>query len=94
MGSYALEVSSYSGGRGGLYLEYAGYRACHNAGEVVAATGYDPVSDLPSTPDSVFCSHGAGYNVPWDEVPAYAHVEIDPDRLRPWREADASFFAG
>ncbi len=94
MGSYALEVSSYSGGRGGLYLEYAGYRACHNAEEVVAATGYDPVSDLPNTPDSVFCSHGAGYNVPWDEVPAHAHVEIDPDRLRPWREADASFFAG
>lgn len=94
MGSYALEVSSYSGGRGGLYLEYAGYRACHNAEEVVAATGYDPVSDLPNTPDSVFCSHGAGYNVPWDEAPAHAHVEIDPDRLRPWREADASFFAG
>lgn len=94
IGSYALEVSAYSGGRGRLFLEYAGYRSCHNAEQVIADAAYDPVADLANTPDSVFCSHGAGYNVAWDQVPAQAHVEIDFDRLRPWRKADASFFAG
>lgn len=94
IGSYALEVSAYSGGRGRLFLEYAGYRPCHNAEQVIADAAYDPVADLANTPDSVFCSHGAGCNVSWDQVPAQAHVEIDFDRLRPWRKADASFFAG
>ena len=94
IGSYALEVSAYSGGRGRLFLEYAGYRPCHNAEQVIAEAAYDPVADLANTPDSVFCSHGAGYNVAWDQVPAQAHVEVDFDRLRPWRAADASFFAG
>ncbi len=94
IGSYALEVSAYSGGCGRLFLEYAGYRPCHNAEQVIAEAAYDPVADLANTPDSVFCSHGAGYNVAWDQVPAQAHVEIDFDRLRPWRKADASFFAG
>lgn len=94
IGSYALEVSAYSGGRGRLFLEYAGYRLCHNAEQVIADAAYDPVADLANTPDSVFCSHGAGYNVSWDQVPAQAHVEVDFDRLRPWRKADASFFAG
>ena len=94
IGSYALEVSAYSGGRGRLFLEYAGYLLCHNAEQVIAEAAYDPVADLANTPDSVFCSHGAGYNVSWDQVPAQAHVEIDFDRLRPWRKADASFFAG
>lgn len=94
IGSYALEVSAYSGGRGRLFLEYAGYRPCHNAEQVIAEAAYDLVADLANTPDSVFCSHGAGYNVAWDQVPAQAHVEIDFDRLRPWRKADASFFAG
>lgn len=94
IGSYALEVSAYSGGRGRLFLEYAGYRPCHNAEQVIADAAYDLVADLANTPDSVFCSHGAGYNVSWDQVPAQAHVEIDFDRLRPWRKADASFFAG
>ena len=93
IGSYALEVSAYSGGRGRLFLEYAGYRPCHNAEQVIAEAAYDPVADLANTPGSVFCSHGAGYNVAWDQVPAQAHVEIDFDRLRPWRKADASFFA-
>lgn len=93
IGSYALEVGAYSGGRGRLFLEYAGYRPCHNAEQVIAEAAYDPVADLANTPGSVFCSHGAGYNVAWDQVPVQAHVEIDFDRLRPWRKADASFFA-
>ena len=94
MQGYALEVSGYSGGRGHLALEYAGYQPCHDAERVIAETAYDPRADVPNTPDSVFCSHGAGYNVPWDEVDAHAHVTIDEARLRPWRAADASFFSG
>ena len=94
IGSYALEVSAYSGGQGSLALEYAGYRPCHDAERVVSEAAYDPQADLPNTPDSVFCSHGAGYAVRWDEVPAQAHVQVDPDRLRPWRVADEGFFSG
>ena len=56
-------------------------------------TDDEPEADLPNTPDSVVCSHGAGHTVKWDEVPARAHVRIDPARLRPWRAADASFFS-
>ena len=93
MREYALEVSGYTGGLGRLALEYEGYRECHDAERVVEAAAYDPEADLPNTPDSVFCSHGAGYTVKWDEVPAHAHVEVDPARLRPWRPADAAFFS-
>ena len=93
MREYGLDVSGYSGGLGRLALEYAGYRACHDADAVVEHAAYDPEADLPNTPDSVFCSHGAGYTVKWHEVPERAHVTIDPDRLRPWRPADTSFFS-
>ena len=93
MREYALEVTGYTGGRGRLALEYAGYRPCHNAEEVVAEAAYEPEADLPNTPDSVFCSHGVGYTVKWRDVPAAAHVEVDEARLRPWREADATFFS-
>ena len=74
-------------------LELAGYERCHNAEEVIERAAYDPEADLPNTPDSVFCSHGAGYTVKWHDVPAHAHVTDDPTFLRPWRAADASFFS-
>lgn len=88
MREYGLEVSGYSGGLGRLALELAGYRSCHDADAVIEAAAYDPEADLPNTPDSVFCSHGAGYTVKWHEVPSMAHAAIDPGRLRPWRDAD------
>ena len=88
MREYGLEVSGYSGGLGRLALEFAGYRSCHDADRVIEQAAYDPEADLPNTPDSVFCSHGAGYTVKWHEVPEHAHVTIDPDRLRPWRDAE------
>lgn len=94
IGSYALEVSAYSGGQGSLALEYEGYRPCHDAERVISEAAYDPLADLSNTPDSVFCSHGAGYAVRWDEVPTQAHVQVDLDRLRPWRAADEGFFSG
>lgn len=93
VGSYALDVSGYTGGRGRLALEFSGYRECHDAQRAVEDAAYEPEADLPNTPDSVFCSHGAGHTVKWGEVPARAHVRIDPARLRPWRAADASFFS-
>ena len=93
VGEYALEVARYTGGRGRLSLELAGYRPCHDAEEVIAAAAYDPEADLPNTPDSVFCSHGAGHTVKWADVPAHAHTVADPARLRPYRAADAAFFS-
>jgi len=89
---YALEVAAYTSGRGHLYLEFAGYAPCHDAECVIEAAAYEPEADLPNTPDSVFCSHGAGYTVKWYDVPAAAHVKVDPATFRPWRAADAEFF--
>lgn len=93
VGEYALEVARFTGGRGQLSLAFSGYRACHDAEAVVAAADYDPEADLPNTPDSVFCSHGAGFTVKWYDVPNHAHAEVDPARLRPYRPADAAFFS-
>ena len=93
VGEYALEVARYTGGRGRLSLELAGYRSCHDADEVAAAAAYDPEADLPNTPDSVFCSHGAGHTVKWRDVPAAAHTVVGAARLRPYRPADAAFFS-
>ena len=93
VGEYALEVARYTGGRGRISLELAGYRPCHNVDEVIAAAAYDPEADLPNTPDSVFCSHGAGHTVKWHDVPEHAHTTVDPARLRPYRPADAAFFS-
>lgn len=90
---YAVTLASYTHGQGSLALRFTGYAPCHNADEVMARDGYDPLADLQNTPDSVFCSHEAGYNVSWDEVPAHAHVAYDPKRLTAWRKADAAFFA-
>lgn len=75
MQDYSQEVQAYTHGQGQLECLVDGYRPCHNAAEVVAAADYDPVGDLDNTPGSVFCAHGAGYPVQWDDVPGMAHVE-------------------
>ena len=87
LGDYALQLAEYTSGQGRISLEFSGYEPCHDADRVIAEAGYDPEADLPNTPDSVFCSHGAGYTVKWHEVPEHAHVEVDQSRLRPWRSA-------
>lgn len=74
MQGYLQTVNSYTHGLGNLECVVLGYQACHNAEEVIENRDYNPVSDLENTPDSVFCAHGAGYPVPWDEVPQMAHV--------------------
>ena len=72
---YAMELAGYTRGKGRLACTLAGYRPCHDAPVVIEAMGYDPERDTENPPDSVFCAHGAGYTVKWDEVPAHAHVE-------------------
>ena len=71
---YAQEVASYTGGRGRLSLEPAGYGPCHNPDAVIAAADYDPEADLENTPDSVFCAHGGGFPVKWNRVAEYMHL--------------------
>ena len=71
---YAQEVASYTGGRGRLSLEPAGYGPCHNPDAVIAAADYNPEADLENTPDSVFCAHGGGFPVKWNRVAEYMHL--------------------
>ena len=75
MQDYQREVTSYTRGRGRLSCIFKGYGECHNAEEVIEAIGYDPERDLDNPTGSVFCSHGAGFNVPWDQVFEYMHIE-------------------
>ena len=72
---YAETVAAYTQGRGRLQLSLNGYAPCHNTEEVVAEICYDPEADVENTPDSVFCAHGAGFNVKWNEVKAHMHLE-------------------
>ena len=72
---YAETLAAYTQGRGRLQLSLRGYAPCHNQEEVVASLGYDPEADIENTPDSVFCAHGAGFNVKWNEVKDYMHLE-------------------
>ena len=72
---YADTVASYTQGRGRLQIALNGYAPCHNPEAVIAEIGYDPEADVENTPDSVFCAHGAGFNVKWNEVPNYMHLE-------------------
>lgn len=73
---YALEVRAYTHGQGNLSLEFFGYDVCQDADAVIASAGYDAVSDVANSPHSVFCSHGAGYTVPWNEVASMAHCSV------------------
>ncbi len=75
MNGYASVVASYTGGRGRFSCDVCGYDVCHNADEVIESFRYSPESDLENTPDSVFCAHGAGFNVKWDEVKNYMHID-------------------
>ena len=75
VGDYADTLAAYTQGRGRLQLTLHGYEPCHNTQAVVAALGYDPEADLDNTPDSVFCAHGAGFTVKWDQVKDYMHLE-------------------
>lgn len=75
MRSYVQMVRAYTHGQGQLECIVAGYRPAVNAEKVIAERAYEPQADLDNTPDSVFCAHGAGFPVPWDEVPRMMHVD-------------------
>lgn len=75
LGDYADTLAAYTQGKGRLQISLRGYEECHNPEAVVAAAGYDPERDPENTPDSVFCAHGAGFNVKWNEVKEHMHLE-------------------
>ena len=79
MRSYAKDVMAYTKGKGKLSLFSDGYAPCHNAEKIIDAAKYNPESDIANTPDSVFCSHGAGINVKWYDVEKYMHVTSGMD---------------
>lgn len=87
MTDYAVEFAAFTKGRGRIGLTLHGYEPCHNAEEVVLERGYDPEADTENPTGSIFCAHGAGFYVPWDEVRDYMHVEAVPvPKLQDGRE--------
>lgn len=89
MRDYQTEVTSYTKGRGRLFCTLKGYEPCHNQDEIVAASGYDSEADTENPTGSVFCAHGAGFVVNWDQVDEYAHLESgleleekEPERMQ------------
>ena len=77
MKGYMAEVNSYTRGYGHLSCSVAGYEPCHDAEKVMEEIGYRVDEDTENTADSVFCSHGAGYLVPWDQVDDHVHIILD-----------------
>jgi len=84
MQEYPKEVAAYTRGEGRIFLSAGGYEVCHNTEEVLETIGYDSEADIYNPTGSVFCSHGAGFVVPWDEVERYMHVETE------WEEDEAT----
>ena len=79
MRDYQKEVVSYTHGTGKLFCSLKGYAPCKNQDEVIQNIGYDPEADLENPTGSVFCAHGAGFVVPWDQVEAYMHLQSGVD---------------
>lgn len=75
MTDYAKELAAYTKGRGRMNLSLHGYERCHNAQEIISQCGYDPEADMENPTGSIFCGHGAGFYVPWNEVHDYMHME-------------------
>ncbi|MCD8370414.1 MAG: TetM/TetW/TetO/TetS family tetracycline resistance ribosomal protection protein [Clostridiales bacterium] len=100
MRDYQRELVSYTKGRGRLACDLAGYFPCQNEDEVIAAIHYEADADMENPTGSVFCAHGAGFVVPWDEVKQYMHLQTPPAVaavIRRWsgeQEADRETAAG
>ena len=88
MRDYQREVWAYTKGRGRITLTLKGYEPCHNAEEVIEEIGYDSERDVDNPTGSVFCAHGAGFLVKWDEVPEYMHIKEDFLAEKPSIEQD------
>ncbi len=72
---YARDVSSYTHGKGHIFASFDGYYPCHNQDKIINESGYNPEADTENTPDSVFCAHGAGFNVRWTHVREFMHTD-------------------
>ena len=79
--SYGKQVSIYTKGRGHMSAEFAAYLPCADAEKVIAERAYNPEADLFNSPDSIFCSHGAGFDVRWDQVDSYAHLPLLKEKM-------------
>lgn len=90
MQDYPMELAAYSGGRGRMNCTFYGYEPCHNAEEVFKRIGYDAEADTENPTGSVFCAHGAGFIVPWNEVYDYMHVESEEIGAQAEQEKDGS----
>ena len=73
---YQTELTAYTKGRGRIQLRVSGYRPCRDQEQIVKELGYDPARDLENPASSVFCAHGAGYEVKWQDVDAAAHLPL------------------
>ena len=94
MRGYTREVVKYTHGKGSLICSLKGYDICHNSDEVIAQTGYDPDGDTDNPCDSVFCSHGAGHIVKWDEVKSRMHLSATlENRAKTEVKSSESYFA-
>ena len=89
MSGYSREVLSYTRGEGSLFFMPGGYYPCHNTAEVVENIAYNQESDIENQSGSVFCSHGGGVYIPWDEVEKYMHVE---SVLKPAKKTNNGLF--
>ena len=76
---YQLHVRAFTKGQGEFQVSFRGYMPCHNEEEVIQTHPYDPEADLRNPTSSVFCAHGSGFLVPWDQVKAYMHVSDATD---------------
>ena len=85
---YSKEVAAYTKGMGSVYCSYYGYLPCHDQDSVIASAGYVPEADLRNPTSSVFCAHGAGFVVEWNDVDSYKHLDWDPDTGRLISESD------
>lgn len=75
MSEYQTELTSYTKGKGRIFLAVSGYDKCHNEQEVIEKIHYDAESDMENPTGSMFCANGAGFYVPWNEVKKMMHIE-------------------
>ena len=89
MAGYGTEFAAFTKGRGRMTLSFCGYEPCHNESEVVKNCKYDPNADVENTADSVFCAHGSGFVVPWNEVAKHVHVDTSIKKRQPVKASTA-----
>lgn len=90
MAGYGTEFAAFTKGRGRMTLSFCGYEPCHNESEVVKNCKYDPDADVENTADSVFCAHGSGFVVPWNEVAKHVHVDTSIKKRQPVKTTTAT----